>query len=432
VFGLDDNDLKTIRCIRKYDPYDDIQEKRWYYLRDAWEKATSKYGVEYVEQKYKTWKGKPMSYEALYGWRQTQAPISASLWDYTRQLSKWTRKDGSEVLVVQRAIVANSMKVVFMCGFWYVTQSWTLWAEVLRSCGDLFNQMTLLLSLRFATLPSDHMHPYGYGSGKWGFNALSGGIVCLFGMTALFNGIQDLWSPSMPHHLYWGVAMCVGSALFDTYSFIPAYRLIRDKAKIHQTSFFDYLRNGTDSTSVHVLAEDGAGVVCSILAVSCMIATHQTGLTLFDALGSISIGLFVTAVGTSLFWRNMRLLTGRSLPSDVMGQVLKILQESEMVGSYHDIKSLIVGPDACVLKVEVDYNADRIANKHMDANDMLAKFQEAIAGADHKAHFHDLMMKCCADYQSWLTIERTKLETDIKNIIRKYGYHTVHVDIENY
>ncbi|ETO16851.1 hypothetical protein RFI_20489 [Reticulomyxa filosa] len=107
--------------------------------------------------------------------------------------------------------------------------------------------------------------------------------------------------------------MCVGP-------FIPAYWLIRDKAKVHQTFFFGYLRNGTDSTSVHVFAEDRAGVVCSILAVSCMIATSQTSLTLFDELGSIGIELFVTGVCTSLFWQNLRLLTGRSLPSDVMAQ----------------------------------------------------------------------------------------------------------------
>lgn len=232
---------------------------------------------------------------------------------------------------------------------------------------------------------------------------------------------------------YLGILLCGVSAMLELYSFAGAYQEIRKHTQKEKYTIPQYLAHGTDSTSIHVFLEDGTGLICSMIAGAALTLTHLNSYNtvIFDVMGSTIIGGCLSSIGLILMLRNAKLLSGRSVQNNVLLDVISYLSTCDSVASYHDLKSMIVGMNTCVIKVEVNFNADQIADKHIKTSEIFKEFQIKCAQNDLDS-FHDLMMKSCADYQQWLVIERSKIEIGIKNIVKNYGYDRVHVDIETY
>ena len=205
---------------------------------------------------------------------------------------------------------------------------------------------------------------------------------------------------------------------------------MRKNAKNQKLSLYKYLWFGTDSSTVHVFCEDSAGALCSLSALGFLTAAVKFS-PVWDAYGSIGIGMMLMGVGSFLGFRNAQLLSGQSVPENGLEEVVRVLNQNHVVASYHDLKSMVVGVNACVIKVEVNFNADRIADRHINIDNIFPRFEQSLNNNNLSA-FHDTMMRSCAEYQTWLTLERANLENEIRNKVREFGYRRVHVDIENY
>jgi len=457
VFRLTDSSLKELNSINKEDPFGDdrldMQPKvqKWYYLRDVWQKSSDIYGVVIVNAWYERFEREvadKVSYGALYGLKKGDiVPKETPLlrWIFSQKLNEILHPDsnaqtntieGGGDSVVKRALRANLSKLGITYALYLYTSSYSLWAETLHSVCDATNQGLLFLSIRMAATEPSWNHPYGYGASRWVVSFLSGTVLCGMGLGAMVGSAGDIIFGTEHADITdvrLGIALCMISATLEMYSFLGALREIRSHADEEKITIKEYLQHGTDSTSVHVFLEDGTGLFCSVLAGGALTLTHFTNYStvLFDVFGSFIIGGTLTGVGLVMMVRNAKLLSGRSVKSTVLTDVIDYLHTRETVASYHDIKSMIVGMNTCVIKVEVNFNADCIAEKYINTTMVFPQFQKSCGQNDLDA-FHDLMMKSCADYQQWLVKERTQIEMGIKAIVKGYGYDRVHVDIETF
>eukprot|EP01083_Nonionella_stella_P136714 416162_1 len=462
VFRLTNKQLATLVPIHKEDPYTsdrvDVESDvdnilTWYYLRDVWQRSVDIYGAEVVKLWYKRFKQEidaRVQYEALYGWqRETLLPQESALfkWLFSHKVNEILTGDnkgeggynnsieGGGLYVVKRAIRSNASKLLITYSLYLYTSSYSLWAETLHAVCDLTNQGLLFLSIRLAATDPDWNHPYGYGASRWVVSFLSGSVLFGMGLNAMYGSLGAFLSqgPHLISDVRLGIGLCVVSGILELYSFTGAFREIKGHLKKEKYSLFQYLAHGTDSTSVHVFLEDGTGLLCSVLAAAALSATHYLDYktVLFDVMGSAVIGGCLSSIGLVLMMRNAKLLSGRSVQNNVLVDVIGYLHSLDCVASYHDLKSMIVGMNTCVIKVEVNFNADKIAEKHIKTSLIFEQFTETCVRNDIES-FHDLMMKSCADYQQWLVTERSLIEIGIKQIVKKYGYDSVHVDIETY
>ena len=250
------------------------------------------------------------------------------------------------------------------------------------------------------------------------------------GGKAFASAVYNFVEPDVPINLMYGVLLCGSAAILETYSFLGAWREIKEHISKQQMTFSQYLANGSDSTSIHVFLEDTTGLFCSIVAVTSLTLAHSIH-PIFDSFGGVIIGSSLMFVGSLLITRNAKLLSGRSLQSPILKEVVKILDNYDVIHSHHDIKSLIVGQNRVVIKLEVNFNADKIAEKYVQTSKIFPSFQNACERHD-MITFHDLLMRSSADYQQWMIRERTNLEILIMQKVKDFGFDIVHVDIENY
>eukprot|EP00798_Chlamydomonas_sp_ICE-L_P015770 gene15770-21893_t len=132
------------------------------------------------------------------------------------------------------------------------------------------------------------------------------------------------------------------------YGYTPA------SAAARKMPLWDYLKSGTDPTTVAVLLEDGGAILGLIIAAASTALCQWTGSAMWDAVGSMLVGLLLGAIATFLVAKNRQLLIGRSMaPAD---DVMAILRRDPVVSYVKGTMTEEIGPRIYRFKAEVAWN----------------------------------------------------------------------------
>lgn len=122
--------------------------------------------------------------------------------------------------------------------------------------------------------------------------------------------------------------------------------------------------------------EDAAAVTGVALATTSLFLSHFTQNPIYDACGSISIGLLLGATGAFLIRRNMRMISETSIPKNRESMVVNTMLMDPVVKSVHDVKSTIIGLDGARFKAEVQFDGKAVAGKYLRTIDMNLELQK--------------------------------------------------------
>jgi len=257
------------------------------------------------------------------------------------------------------AFLANLLVAVAKSVAALVTGSASMVAEAAHSWADAGNEVFLLVADRRSARPKDAQHPLGYGREAFVWSLFAAvGIFTAGAVVSLMHGIQELTDPEpVESPLVAYIVLGIAFVLEGT-SFAQAIVQARRRARERDATLVNVVLNGSDSTLRAVVAEDFAALIGLLLAGG-SIAVHQlTGNAVFDAIGSILIGILLGVVAVGLIDRNRRFLVGaNSTPAvrDRAGRALLAEPEIERVTYLH---LEYVGPDRLFLVAEVDLAGD--------------------------------------------------------------------------
>jgi len=91
--------------------------------------------------------------------------------------------------------------------------------------------------------------------------------------------------------------------------------------------------------------------------------TLYTGNPIFDALGTLLIGVMLGFVAVYLVVRNREFLVGRSAPDDMVERFSSILNKTRAIESFHDVKSRMQGAEKVRFKAEIDFDGQVLAER---------------------------------------------------------------------
>ena len=185
------------------------------------------------------------------------------------------------------------------------------------------------------------------------------GLFVVGAAVSIWHGISDLLHEPRGHENYLIAYIVLGIALlFEGASFLQATRQLHDEAQTYDRDLLEHALATSDPTTRAVFAEDSAALIGLVIALS-GIALHQlTGNAMWDALGSILVGVLLAVVAVILIDRNRRFLTGEPASSKVYAVAEQRLADMRDVEKVRFLRLEFIGPKQLFLVGSVDLVGD--------------------------------------------------------------------------
>lgn len=245
------------------------------------------------------------------------------------------------------ALGANAFIAVAKGTAAWVTGSTAMIAETVHSVADCGNQGLLLLGLKRSARPPDAEYPLGYGREIyfWSF------IVALMlfsmgGMFSIYEGIHKMDSDRMLDDPWIAIAVLSLSLAAESVSLWKC--LAQVNALRGAQSLWRWFRESRRSELLVVLGEDIAATLGLSLALLAVGATMLTGNSMYDSLGSLSIGVLLLIVAVCVGIEVKALLVGQSAEPALQEEVRRFLMTRGEVTEVLNLIMLQNGADVIV------------------------------------------------------------------------------------
>jgi len=255
---------------------------------------------------------------------------------------------------VNTAVAVNVAILLAKIATWTLTNSGALLAEAMHSLADVVNQLLLRAGVQQSRRAPTKQHPYGFHREKYIYALMSAvGVFCLGAGASVLHGIQSLLDPPQLEHMGYNLAVLGISAAAEMVSLKVAFSTMRTGAKEQRQSLFRYIMHGHDPTTAAVLAEDAGAVAGLGIAGTASYLTWLTADPLYDAVGSIAVGVLMGGVAVMLIRNNKRFLIGQAMSQDRQRSLVDHLKADPMVLCVIDPMSEELGDGVYRFKAEI-------------------------------------------------------------------------------
>jgi cation diffusion facilitator family transporter len=253
------------------------------------------------------------------------------------------------------AMLANAGIAVAKFVAYLVTGSSSMLAESIHSVADTSNQGLLLLGGRLARRDADDIRQFGYGRERyfWAF-VVALVLFALGGLFSIYEGIEKIRHPHQLESIGWAIGVLLFAIVAETISFRTA--IVESKKVKGDQDWWDFIRKSRSPELPVVLLEDSGALVGLVLALVGVSLTAGTGDPVWDAIGTLAIGVLLIVISVVLTVEMRSLLIGESAEQAHVSALVAAAESAPHVTRVIDLRTQHIGPDELLVagKVEID------------------------------------------------------------------------------
>ncbi|WP_199439455.1 cation diffusion facilitator family transporter [Umezawaea beigongshangensis] len=258
---------------------------------------------------------------------------------------------GGGTKAIIAALFANAgIAVAKFVGF-LITGSSSMLAESVHSVADTSNQGLLLLGQKTSQRKATQNHPFGFGRDRYFYSFVVALMLFSLGSVfALYEGIHKLQHPEALSSPMVAVVILVVAIGLETYSFRTA--IVESKAVKGNATWWQFIRQSKTPELPVVLLEDAGALIGLVLALIGVGLATVTGDPVFDALGTISIGLLLGVIAIVLIIEMKSLLIGEGASPAELDVIVDELAAGKVQRVIH-IRTQYIGPDELLVAAKI-------------------------------------------------------------------------------
>jgi cation diffusion facilitator family transporter len=249
------------------------------------------------------------------------------------------------------ALLANAgIAVAKFVGF-LITGSSSMLAEAVHSVADTSNQGLLLLGGRTARRAATQEHPFGYGRDRYFYSFIVALLLFTLGSVfALYEGIHKLESHEPLTSPIVAVGILVVAIVLESFSFRTA---IHESRPLKGSgTWWQFIRQSKVPELPVVLLEDFGALIGLVLALLGVGLSVLTGNSIFDAFGTIGIGILLGVIAIILIVEMKSLLVGEGAARPVLSKIVSALEAGEVRRVIH-IRTQYMGPEELLVAAKI-------------------------------------------------------------------------------
>jgi len=227
------------------------------------------------------------------------------------------------------------------------TGSGAMLAEAVHSLADCGNQGLLLLGMKRAKLAPTPDYPLGHGKEVYFWSFLV--ALMIFSVGGAFSVYEGVHKLSHPAPLSWpwlGVGVLVFSVVLEWLS-LRACMVEVNQAREGAT-LWRWFRESRSSELIVIFGEQLAALLGLVLALIAIAVTLATGNPVYDAIGTLAIGVLLIVVAVFVAIEIKALLIGQSVGPAQRAAIRKFLEDRPEILKIHNVITLQLGPDVMV------------------------------------------------------------------------------------
>lgn len=260
---------------------------------------------------------------------------------------------GDSVRTIFFALAANFAIFVAKAVAAFITGSGAMLAEAVHSLADCGNQGLLLLGMKRAKLPPSPDYPLGHGKEIYFWSFLV--ALMLFsvgGMFSVYEGWHKLHEPE-PLSYPW---IAIGVVAFGIVAESVSMRacLVEIAHARGGQSLWRWFQGSRQAELVVIFGEDLAALLGLVLALAAVALTMATGNPIYDAIGTLGIGVLLIVVAMFVAVKIKAMLIGQSVDPAIKSAILAFIEARPEVKQVYNLITLQLGTDVLVsVKVEL-------------------------------------------------------------------------------
>jgi cation diffusion facilitator family transporter len=258
---------------------------------------------------------------------------------------------GGGTRAIIAALVANAgIAIAKFIGF-AITGASSMLAEAVHSVADTANQGLLLIGGKRAKRAATAEHPFGYGRDRFFYAFVVAMLLFTLGSVfALYEGIEKLTHHEELTSPIVAIVILVVAIGLEGFSFRTAIHESRElKGSL---SWWQFIRQATTPELPVVLLEDFGALIGLVLALLGVGLSALTGDPVFDALGTIGIGILLGIIAIVLIVEMKSLLIGEGARPPVLAAIVDGLKGGEVRNVIH-LRTQYLGPEELLVAAKI-------------------------------------------------------------------------------
>ena len=259
------------------------------------------------------------------------------------------------------------------------TGSGAMLAEAVHSLADCGNQGLLLLGMKRSKLPSTPDFPLGYGKETYFWSFLV--ALMLFsvgGAFSVYEGIHKLSHPEPLEKPWLAIGVLIFSIVLEWLSLRACLQEINQVRE--KNSLWHWFKESRNSEMIVLFGEQLAALLGLAFALAAIGISMVTGDPIYDAIGTIGIGVLLIVIAVFVAVEIKALLIGQSAAPTRRKEIEDYLHSHPDTMAIHNVITLQLGPEIMVaVKVGMDPElraADMIEQINKIEVEMRQKFPE--------------------------------------------------------
>lgn len=263
---------------------------------------------------------------------------------------------GSKKVIIA-ALIGNSLIAITKFAAATVTGSSAMLSEGIHSLVDTGNQGLLLYGMSRAKRPADARFPFGHGKEVYFWSFVVAILIFSVGAgVSLYEGVLHILHPNpitnpMINYIVLGLAIVFEGGAW--YFAVKEFKHVKGRL-----GYVEAVQRGKDPTLFVVLFEDSAALLGLVVAFLGILLGQITGISEFDGIASVIIGLILGGTAIWLAYETKGLLIGESANPEVISGIRGVLQQHDTIEHTNEVLTMHMGPEFILANISVDFKDD--------------------------------------------------------------------------
>jgi len=272
------------------------------------------------------------------------------VWRAAAKESDVSASGGTKAIIA--ALLANAGIALAKFVGYLVTGSSSMLAEAVHSVADTSNQGLLLLGGKRAQRAATAEHPFGYGRDRYFYAFVVALLLFSLGsIFAIYEGVHKLESHEPLTSPLVAIIILLVAIGLESFSFRTA--IVESRPLKGDSTWWQFIRQAKAPELPVVLLEDLGALVGLILAFLGVGLTVLTGNPVWDALGTIAIGVLLGIIAVILIVEMKSLLIGEGASEPVLNRIVSRLESCEPVQRVIHIRTQYLGPEELLVAAKI-------------------------------------------------------------------------------